>query len=151
MVTPRYEYLSTVEVRVGSFADGSPRLQTYNWNTCKVAHLRPDSKEASRPKLGRPSLLTPQTPEPTVPDLKMADTPSVSSNKNKQNEKPAKIQTRGPTQSIKEPIITREMFDKWTPDLLGIPSTTPRPVRSTRNPNPQYIDAVNNHLSSISI
>ena len=28
------------------------------------------------------------------------------------------------------------MFNKWTPDLLGIPQ---RPVRATRNPNPVYV------------
>ena len=31
---------STVEVRIGSFVDGKPRLQVYSWASCKIAHLR---------------------------------------------------------------------------------------------------------------
>ena len=27
---------STITVRIGSFIDGKPRLQTYNWNLCKI-------------------------------------------------------------------------------------------------------------------
>ena len=43
----------------------------------------------------------------------------------------------------KGPVITDAMFRKWTPDLLGIPSPpVGRAARSTRNPNPQYVDAV---------
>ena len=44
---------TTVTVRVGSFADGNPRLLTYNWSQCKPAHLRHDAKEGERPSLGR--------------------------------------------------------------------------------------------------
>ena len=29
---------STVQVRVGSFVDGTPRLQVFNWSSCKIAH-----------------------------------------------------------------------------------------------------------------
>ena len=39
----------------------------------------------------------------------------------------------------KGPIITDTMFSKWTPELLNLPS---RPVRSTRNPNPVYVDSI---------
>ena len=39
----------------------------------------------------------------------------------------------------KGPIITSDMYNQWTPDLLGVPS---RSSRSTRNPNPRYIDAL---------
>ena len=39
----------------------------------------------------------------------------------------------------KGPLITDEMFSKWTPELLNLPS---RPVRSTRNPNPVYVDSI---------
>ena len=42
----------------------------------------------------------------------------------------------------KGPVITREMFDKWSPDLLGLPVVPDRPVRSTRNQNPSYVDAI---------
>ena len=38
----------------------------------------------------------------------------------------------------KGPLITEQMFDKWTPELLNLPQ---RPVRSTRNPQPYYVDS----------
>ena len=113
---------SQVEVRLGSYVDGSPRLQVYSWNSCKVAQMRPDTQEGSRPKLGRPPTkssegrlsITPHTssddrvPEPTGSNSKMADNSSVQCDQNKQNS-PAKIQTSS------------------------------RPVRSTRNANPLYV------------
>ena len=37
----------------------------------------------------------------------------------------------------KGPLITADMLKKWTPEMLNLPT---RPVRSTRNPNPLYID-----------
>ena len=65
--------------------------------------------------------------------------------------KPAEIQTRvvdpdsgrlvHPNYLSKGPIISTKMFKNWTPDLLG-PPTDDRPVRSTRNKNPNYIDAI---------
>ena len=39
----------------------------------------------------------------------------------------------------KGPVITDEMFQKWTPDLLNLPR---RPVRATRNQSPKYVDAI---------
>ena len=44
---------STVTVRVGSFADGNPRLLTYSWSHCKPAYLRDGAVEGSRPNIGR--------------------------------------------------------------------------------------------------
>ena len=81
--------------------------------------------------------------------------------------KPAKIQTEStdtltgrqphPNYVKKGPVITDEMFQKWTPDLLGLPD---RPVRTTRNKSPKYVDAIwsatpdevaalNEHLNSL--
>ena len=45
-----------------------------------------------------------------------------------------------PENNAKGPLITKQMFDKWTPDLLGITPSN-RSVRSTRNPAPRYVDA----------
>ena len=165
-LSPRWEgpYLITsrpsrsqIEVRLGSFVDGTPRLQVYNWNTCKIAHLRPDAVEASRPKLGRPAAARPSSPhhgpEPTATpsgdDFNMAADINKESrqnvNKPAADVKPAKIQKR------LSPVITQQMFDKWSPEVFkaaGSPDfvTPSRPTRSTRNPNPQYIDALNGYF-----
>ena len=44
---------SQVELKIGLFKDGRPRLLTYNWQQCKVAHLREGAKIGQRPMLGR--------------------------------------------------------------------------------------------------
>ena len=46
---------SQVQVRVGSYATGEPRLLTYHWSWCKPAHMREGADVGSRPKLGRRS------------------------------------------------------------------------------------------------
>ena len=115
---------SQVQVRVGSFANGSPRLLTFHWSACKPAHMRPDAAEGQRPKLGRrpANVLEPRRherfPEPTVnsrPVASPSQTILIDNAESKQNpssfspEEPAKIQT----------------------DLR-------RSARSSRNPNPIY-------------
>ena len=115
---------TTVEVRVGSYADGSPRLQVFNWSLCKIAHMRPDAEEASRPKLGRrPDPQAPQNklskPSTNLADANMADSDATGFEKEESGG--AKIQNGQPATSH---------------------ASTSRPTRSTRNPNPQYVDAV---------
>ena len=142
---------------MGSYVNGSPTLSTYHWNSCQVAHLREDASEASRPNLGR-------RPNPPVVQTNMADdalgggksipeTPVGKTNDQQADRKPAKIQTRlTPIQKPPNPngpVITQQMFEaaNW-PEILQIPSEPSqipsgnRPVRSTRNKNPQYIDCV---------
>ena len=146
-----------MQVRVGSFADGSPRLLTFNWSSCKPAKLREDAKEGSRPNVGR-------RPNPPTPQNKLSASP-VETNVSTNNDEPSssfpergKIQMSDPASSsvpeeislngsaphpnyvAKGPLITRDMFDKWTPELLNLPGIN-RPVRSTRNPAPKYVDA----------
>ena len=148
---------STVTVRIGSYVNGAPRLQTYNWNCLKIAHLRDGAEEGSRPTLGRkPKQKSPSSsadgPEPTEAvessPLMTSDAPNVN------NQLRAKIQTSDqakyetlsgnkphPDYLVKGPIITGQMFEKWSPDMLG-PSEPARPVRSTRNPCPKYVDSI---------
>ena len=101
-------------------ADGRPRLQVYNWSQAKIAHLRSDNVEASRPNLGRKPRPDPPTSQTTLttnlasddaagfpPLSEDAAGPSVQ-----QAAKPAQIQTE--------------------------PNYSVRNTRITRNPNPQY-------------
>ena len=57
---------STVQLRIGSYANGTPRLQVYHWSSCKIAHRREDAKDGERPKLGR-------RPDPDSPPAKTDD------------------------------------------------------------------------------
>ena len=117
---------STIEVRIGSFANGNPRLQVYNWNTCRVAHLREGAEVGQRPQLGRP----PKVPQPlpsiqpdtTVPD----DVPEPTEPENDATESPvvkSKQNTRGKIQNDET-------------------ASNSRPVRATRNPHPNYVDSI---------
>ena len=46
---------TTVTIRVGYNKQGFPRMETHSWNNLRIAHLRPNAVEASKPDLGRPS------------------------------------------------------------------------------------------------
>ena len=119
---------STIEVRIGSFADGRPRLQTYSWASCKIAHLRPDATLGQRPKLGRPSASS-EVPNSTevVDDatggLNVNNALNRNSNVGRENEPEPASQTDVNNSLPAQPEIGR-------------------PVRSTRNPNPLYVDAI---------
>ena len=155
---------STITVRVGSFVDGRPRLQTYNWNLAKIAHLRDDAECGERPKLGRPAAARSNKEErvPDPPDIQSSNpSDSVPSSISKQtppnSAERGKIQTSFNTLSGKPPhpdyirrgpLITEEMFNKWTPELLGIDPKTTRPTRTTRNPNPRYVDSIHRPWSA---
>ena len=128
---------STVEVRIGSFVDGRPRLQTYNWQSCKIAHVREGAPEGQRPTLGRKKT----SASNEVPDSTEAQTKI-----------PAGIQLPSPavtpsvTHSVKPAAVTPSVTssDVTSAAAQSEPSAAPtrRPTRSTRNPHPQYIDAL---------
>ena len=111
-------------------------------------------------------------PEPT--DAKTMESPSLLSSdaRNVNNRSPAKIQTDQrfdtstakiqtsdqryetlsgnkphPAYLTKGPIISEEMYNKWTPQMLGLPES--RPVRSTRNPSPKYVDSISLDASHV--
>ena len=160
---------SQVQVRVGSYADGTPRLVTFNWQSCKPAHMRTNAQEGSRPNIGRrPDPPTDQTTlsvnnnalgenvetsQPVDNETSTKSQQSVSSPAERgkferaKNESPVADPLPDnrpqphPDYIKKGPIITRQMFDKWTPDLLGLPASG-RPIRATRNPAPNYVDAL---------
>ena len=160
---------STVEVQVGVFKSGEPRTLTFHWTLCKPAHMREGALESRRPMLGRPPKKPTsapanghnsndaaghkQTDDATVnnqpvdaDNVDTSSSPSLYPRKFKRQSKSnadslsdSMSSTPHPDYLAKGPLITREMFNKWTPDLLNLPA---RPVRSTRNPAPNYVDAM---------
>ena len=83
-LTPKYEgpykiisrpSRSQIQIRVGSYANGLPRLLTVHWSLCKPAHMREGAAEASRPNVGRRSASSdsPNTTDAKVPGSNMAD------------------------------------------------------------------------------
>ena len=109
---------STLQVRLGSFVDGSPRLQVYNWESCKIAHLRPGAQEAERPKLGRPAAVPDAAPTPT---------------------------SEGPDPSEKQATRLSSRLITTETQAVSAPSrarNNTRPARSSRNQNPSYVDYI---------
>ena len=103
---------STIVVKIGSHVDGTPRVLTMNWNSCKIAHLRDDAKSGSRPSLGRPA-----RPPPSTVDTQL-------------NPEPPSID------DAVKPVVTRPADDnKQTRGKIQMS----RQVRSTRNPSPAYV------------
>ena len=61
---------STIEIKVGTNKDKTDRLEVRHVSDIKVAHMRDDALEATRPKRGRPRktpVSTPDQPPPAKP------------------------------------------------------------------------------------
>ena len=101
-----------------------PRLQTYNWSLCKIAHLRSEDEVAERPNLGRkPGAL----PHPPTVDYQLKPKSEVN--------KPTKMADDA-TGSLSIPVEdTAEPAKIQTESNYEVRST-----RSTRNKNPVYVD-----------
>ena len=129
---------SQVQVRVGSFVDGRPRLSTFHWSSCKLAKVRDDFTEASRPNIGRkPNAVTTSpanVPEPTNASSSQSPTSEV----NKQNGAGSVDSERAKIQTSDRSITNASSFGCPEPS----PPSRVRPVRSSRNPNPAYVDAI---------
>ena len=109
---------STVEVKLGVFKSGELRKQIFHWNLCKVAYLRPEAEDASRPALGRPKL---------VPTSGTSGSRAASNHTDAQSFAYAGCP---PTSAPPEPVFQNKS--------LGGKIQIDRPVRHTRNPNPNY-------------
>ena len=123
---------SQVRVRIGSYANGEPRLLTLHWSSCKIAHLRDKSAEASRNPLGRPKTATATPDSPTSPEAQFkltAKNDSTISNAGKQAAGANVNKAAGTASS--------------TGDADGAQiQTRLRPLRTTRNQNPNYISYI---------
>ena len=148
---------SQVQVRVGSYASGEPRLLTYHWSSCKIAHMRQNAVTGSRPKLGRrpqahPGPVSTSTPVSESSSVLKSSSTSPSTNSSSSADPSAPSEPSSSSGQVdtlsgnkphpeyvkKGPLVTQRMFDEanW-PKILNIPDST-RPTRSTRNPNPKY-------------
>ena len=92
--------------------------------------------EGTRPKLGRkPRPVTPDEPNPPTHSQEESETEPVYETLDGTKPHPGYLE--------KGPLITKEIFDKWKPEYLGLPErSNTRPARSTRNPDPKYVDSL---------
>ena len=108
---------STVKIRVGFLKNGQPRYEVRNWRDLKVAHMDPETAEAERPKLGRPAKPTTVEPTPMTSEAGGSDV----------------------TERRAEKTENSAAKSKQNSNVGG------KPIRSTRNPNPVYVDAIQIH------
>ena len=104
-----------VKIQVGVNVRGEPRYEIRNWKDLKIGHLRPDAKDASRPKRGRPAVAK-------------ADTTASSEAANSTE-----------LQTINKPVAADVPVSA---DLPVEPFQINGGKRKTRNPNPIYVDAI---------
>ena len=139
---------SRVEVQIGVYANGEPRLQTYSWSSCKIAKFRGLPFVIYRPSLGRPTnasgtdIPRNQNTQNSAGNFKPPTTANASINDEQANQN-SFVATNwsdmpGPPSSSESPVIPPEMFNGW-PSEVSFPT---RPVRSSRNPSPNYVSAL---------
>ena len=150
---------SVWKIEVGSYKDGRKRYEYRHVNDLKMAHPKSLAAPVERPKLGRPAM----TSSSDVHDQTDAD--AVNWKENPSNHFPSKRvpeppvgnkQAAGPlnsgtSRSSGHATSTTEdpspAFDPASGLTINGPPPKPafsstRPVRTTRNPNPIYVDSI---------
>ena len=108
---------STLEIKTGLTKGGEVRSEVRAWADCKPAHRRDETIEASRPARGRP---------PKNPGLE-SDARVVTDNQNISDQ----------SSNVNKVGTAEESLPQLNSNVGGKP-----PARSTRNPAPNYVDAV---------
>ena len=125
---------STVKIEVGIYKNGEKRYEVRHLNDLRLAHPESLAAPISRPKLGRPSSSS-KTSNATEAKTPVPDSSNqLTDNRSKQtstggagavgNNKNDNHETSNP--NCRQPASAADA----------------RPVRSTRNPSPSYVDAV---------
>ena len=117
---------SSVQIRVGHFTNGQPKYEVRNIRDLKVAHLGPESEEASRPKRGRPPKSVP---------------PPSSSSSTRVPDASVRLGIQNNTKAPGEEVNGGEVNKMADPAKISNDGGK-RATRSTRNPNPIYVDSL---------
>ena len=155
---------SVVKLNVGSYKDGRVRYEFRHLNDIKPAHPKSLAGTVERPKLGRPAAMTSTSSSAKAPGSTESEAAFQVQNGGKINKPAAAPPTHAeeppnsnvpvdhegnevspdwsprpsPSNCNYGPVITKDMLDKWG----EVVQPSSRPVRSTRNPNPIYMDAI---------
>ena len=155
---------SVMKIEVGSFKDGRKRYEFRHINDLKFAHPKSLAAPVERPKLGRPAATSVPTngqtsteaassgsPEPPSPQNRFDEgqlphpsvnnkqaAGSLSANETARNHATSNQEFRVPA-SAPARGLTNESGRTGPPPA---PAFSARPVRSTRNPSPIYVDSI---------
>ena len=147
---------SVLKLEVGQFKDGQKRFEYRHLNDIKFAHPKSLVAPHQRPKLGRPAGTSAQSNGPSLTDAQAVSNPSNPSNHFPNPTAVALPVDMLPVNKQTSPVggnfqptshATSIQEDRQRSSAAasgGPPSTQPfsRPVRTTRNQNPQYVDAM---------
>ena len=149
---------SVVRLEVGTYKDGRKRFELRHLNDLKLTHPKSLAAPTERPKLGRPPL-APSSPSearkttdansgesgrnrsnPTnrlIPEPTVAISPKINNNRLNNNDNSTREShgTSKTNQGVSDPVTS-----SGPPPLPAFPSS--RPIRSTRNPSPCYVDSI---------
>ena len=136
---------STVQLEVGVYSNGEKRFEIRHLNDLRLAHPESLVAPASRPKLGRPHTSTHSDVQPSTE-------PSPQEDANFENRFP---EPTAPPPKVRQPAASKQAVkvagtvgnnnhETSSPNQRQPASEdlTGRPVRTTRNPNPYYVDAI---------
>ena len=125
---------SVVKLKVGTYKDNRIRYEYRHLNDIKPAHPKSLAAPMERPKLGRPTTSLSASPESSASTEASTLPPPSSSNRspppNSSNRLTAPKNST-PSKQTSLPGLARENSNSHS-----------RPVRTTRNPKPLYVDAV---------
>ena len=135
---------STIKVKVGVFKNGNENIQLHHWSNAKPAFLRENFNEAQMPVRGRPPKVS--SPLGSAPSSVEPDTTVASdrqTNTDVDVSEPASIQHGGEiNKRVTSPRFTSSRVTSQNVNNQNSNSGRKRPARTTRNPNPSYVDAL---------
>ena len=122
---------STVQLQVGSYRNGDPRLQEFSWSSCKPAHYRDAPFYAFRDMLGRkPTASAPSAPPGSSEWSSMAPSPNVAQPTS--NTSPPEVSPPETPEPPDPPPSAPSVVPE--PPASQVPTTSAgRPIRSSRN------------------
>ena len=126
---------STVKLEVGNFKNGDKRYEVRHANDLKFAHPDSMAAPAARPALGRPR-------KPASSDVNnQTDAEFAVSEPSNEVPFPHPTTNRLSTADPPAPSTANEEFDGVVTGPPPAPAFS-RPTRTTRNPNPYYVDSL---------
>ena len=137
---------STVKIEVGTLKNGEKRYEIRHLNDLKLAHEDSPAAPIHRSRLGRPS--KPSVPAEVSPSTEADPQPSVFKSK---QQTPDSSTGRNPVAGANKPDANHETSSHLSHDPAPSRSALGddvRPIRTTRNKNPQYVDAFHESWSS---
>ena len=128
---------------MGRLKDGTPRYEIRHLNDIKFPHPDSLAAEVQRPSRGRPARSAPSDGS-SVTDAEPVS--EVLTNPFPDQRVPFPRPPTQPAESfpnqVNKPVVANSTANNHQTSNTEVPDLSRRPVRSTRNPSPKYVDAI---------